>query len=152
MSVLTFCEAFQCNHPLDTSLQSHNYPTHLSSREHRASTSTFSYFTMASIDALSGGSNKPDFGLNENDFITLKSVKEVATLDDQRWKNLLQAVHSFVGSHLDECAFTPRTLKKGPYSKLLGLFMINGGSQLWDAHREGHQRGDHFVWPQDQER
>jgi len=46
---------------------------------------------MASIDALSTVSNKPDFSLNDNDFITLKSVREVATLDDHRWK--LQAVH-----------------------------------------------------------
>lgn len=107
---------------------------------------------MASIDALSRVDNKPDFSLNENDFISLKSVKEVATLEDQRWKELLQAVHLFVTDHLDECTFTPRTLKKGPYSKLLELFLSNGGSQLWASDREGYQRDTHFVWPDDQEK
>lgn len=107
---------------------------------------------MASIDALSGAQTKPTFSLSDNDFGTLKSVKEVATLGEQSWKELLHAIHSFVADHLDKCTFTPRNLKKGPYSDLLELFLSNGGTQFWDGDREGYQRGTHFVWPDDQEK
>lgn len=107
---------------------------------------------MASIDALSAVSSKPSFNLNDNDFITLKSVKEVATLDDERFKELLHNVHDFVADHVDECTFTPRNLKKGPYSKLLELFMSNGGSQFWTPGREGYQRATDLVWPDDQDK
>ena len=107
---------------------------------------------MASIDALSGLSSKPSFDLSETEFVSLKSVREVATLDDQSWKDLVAAVHSFVGEHVTECMFTPRTLKKGPYKNLLDLFLNEGGAQFWAADREGYQRGNHFVWPADREK
>lgn len=107
---------------------------------------------MASIDALSAVDTKPDFSLNENEFSSLKAVREVATLEDQRWRELVHAVHSFVADHLDECTFVPRNLKKGPYSRLVELFLSNGVSQLWASDREGYQAGSHFVWPNDQEK
>lgn len=110
---------------------------------------------MASIDALvqmAQAPTKPGFNPNEAEFGSLKSIKEVATLDDQRWKELLQAVHSFVADHLEECSFTPRNLTKGPYSDLLQLFLDGGGSNLWDTNRDGFQRGAHFVWPEDKQK
>jgi hypothetical protein len=44
---------------------------------------------MASIDTPSGVSNEPNLGLNESDFIALKSVIEVATLEELRWKYIV---------------------------------------------------------------
>ena len=107
---------------------------------------------MASIDALTEVSRKPSFNLNDNEFISLKSVKEVATLEDQPWKELVQTVHSFIEENIDKCKVTPRSIKKECYSTLVDTFFEEGGSHFWDADRKGYQRASHLVWPDDEEK
>ena len=106
---------------------------------------------MASIDALSGVATKPSVSLNENDFTTLKSVKEVITLDFQ-WLDLLKVIHSFVAEHIEECKTIPRTLKSDIYKDLVDSFLEDNGQKYWSEERDGFMKATHFAWPVDQEK
>lgn len=107
---------------------------------------------MASIDILSDVATKPDFELVDNNFTTLKSVKDVVTLEAQSFKDLQEAAHEFVAENIDECGKTPRTLKKVNYQVLLDSFLGENAKGFWDEDREGCSNATHLVWPDDTEK
>ncbi|KAI9880231.1 MAG: hypothetical protein M1830_004575 [Pleopsidium flavum] len=107
---------------------------------------------MTSIDILSGVATKPGFALADNDFATLKSVKEVATLEPQTFKDLLEAIHQFVADNIEECGKTPRSLKKTGYQDLVDSFLSDNAKDFWDEDRTGCNKVTHLVWPDDQEK
>jgi len=107
---------------------------------------------MASIDILSGVATKPTFNLVDNDLTTLKSVKEVATLEPQSFKDLLEAIHEFVAENIEECGKTPRSLKKPGYQVLVDSILSENAKDFWDEDRAGCNKATHLVWPDDQEK
>ena len=115
---------------------------------------------MASIDALAEGlpapsqgpPSKPRFELEDKDFLSVKSVRTVATLPEQFFKDLCDDVREFVIRLLPSFDDTPRTIKKPKYRKLLDDFMEQFGKAYWAADRRNFNPATCFVWPADKEK
>ncbi len=106
---------------------------------------------MASIDALSGDLTKPKFELNDNEFTSLKSVKDVATVEPA-WKDLLEAIHDHVAENIEDCSNVPRSLKQETYRTLVDSFLHDHGSKFWTEDREGCAEATHLIWPDDHDK
>ena len=115
---------------------------------------------MASIDALAKGlqapsqgpPSKPRFELEDKEFPSVKSVRTVATLPEQFFKDLCDDVREFVIESLSAFDDTPRTIKKPKYRRLLDSFMEKFGKVYWAADRPKFNSTTDFVWPADKEK
>lgn len=93
---------------------------------------------------------RPAIERNEKQFVSLKAIREKATISDDAFKDFAKDIEDFVKDNEVECQKKPRMWSKENWKKLGQDFIEAGaGEKYWTTQRTGFNVENDYMYPED---